>query len=189
MKDTKTVSDSELRQPAINEIIGLLMQFSWSGRRQFGEHLAEHRLTPPQFYTLAYLMGPCDGDDNDKGIAIHLVAEGLHKERATMTGILDRLERAGLVERHRSQVDRRKWLVSPTDEGRRLVRAAGKSWHRSLVRSFDDLGTSELAELESLLRRLVEAMTPADMSALPAHVFAHMMDSVHQGLGDDDVSR
>jgi len=70
-----------------------------------------------------------------------------------LSGHVDRLERAGLIERIRSSEDRRRVGLRLTDEGVRLlrrVRARRTTWLA------DRLGTLEPAELES-----IEAALPA----------------------------
>ncbi len=49
------------------------------------------------------------------------VAERLIQKTPALTGILDRLERKGLVHRERSSADRRVWLCSLTEAGRAVL--------------------------------------------------------------------
>ncbi len=51
----------------------------------------------------------------------HLVADYLSQQSQTVTGVLDRLERAGHVTRRRDLGDRRAVRLELTDSGRRLV--------------------------------------------------------------------
>lgn len=53
----------------------------------------------------------------------HLVADYLSQQSQTVTGVLDRLERAGHVARRRDLGDRRAVRLELTDSGRRLVDA------------------------------------------------------------------
>jgi DNA-binding MarR family transcriptional regulator len=62
-----------------------------------------------------------EGDMTQRELA---VACGLDK--TTMVAVVDRLEGAGLVERRPSAADRRAWLISVTEKGRRLVTRANK---------------------------------------------------------------
>jgi DNA-binding MarR family transcriptional regulator len=78
-----------------------------------------------------------------------------------MSGHVDRLERAGLLERVRSSDDRRRVGLRLTDDGERImrgVRARRTTWLA------DRLKTLEPAELEA-----VEAAIPALMSLVEAH--------------------
>jgi DNA-binding MarR family transcriptional regulator len=62
-----------------------------------------------------------DGDMTQRDLA---AACGLDK--TTMVAVVDRLEDAGLVERRPSAADRRAWLISVTEKGRRLVTRANR---------------------------------------------------------------
>jgi DNA-binding MarR family transcriptional regulator len=54
-------------------------------------------------------------------------AEELGVDRTTMVALVDALEDKGLVERHRSQSDRRKNIVELTSAGRKCLRGAGRA--------------------------------------------------------------
>jgi DNA-binding MarR family transcriptional regulator len=72
----------------------------------------------------------------------------------TMTNRIDRLERRGLVERHRSPDDRRGVLVQLTPSGRRRVDAAMSDLLDVEARVLDALPTAERPRLAALLRTL-----------------------------------
>jgi DNA-binding MarR family transcriptional regulator len=60
-------------------------------------------------------------DGAGEPLAPTTIADRLIVTTATVTSLLDTLERRGLVVRHPDPVDRRKLLVSITDEARRIV--------------------------------------------------------------------
>ena len=68
--------------------------------RRAKELLAPHDVTPPQYAVLKVLF---DGD----GLSAREIGDRLAIDGATITGIIDRLEKAGLVERRDDPVDRR----------------------------------------------------------------------------------
>jgi DNA-binding MarR family transcriptional regulator len=72
--------------------------------------------------------------------------------------LVDRLQKAGLVERRRCKEDRRGQFVAITDEGRSLLRAMWPAYRdaieKHLGRHFDD---AEAASLAALLGRLASA--------------------------------
>jgi DNA-binding MarR family transcriptional regulator len=72
-------------------------------------------LTPPQSISLRKLA--------DGPLPIGSMAEVLMCDASTMTGIADRLEERGLVERQTDGADRRVKLLALTPAGRRLVEA------------------------------------------------------------------
>ena len=71
-------------------------------------------LTVPQFLVLDALVR---GGEQSAGS----LARSVSLSPATISGILNRLEERGLVERTRSRADRRWVLIRPTDETRRVL--------------------------------------------------------------------
>ena len=80
---------------------------------------------------------------------------GLHP--ATMTGILDRLERGGWIARERDPSDRRAVLVRVDREryGELLSHYTGLS--RAMNKLLSDYSDSELAVIADFMRRAVDA--------------------------------
>jgi DNA-binding MarR family transcriptional regulator len=71
---------------------------------------AELDLSPPQTMALLRL-------DRDEGVPMHHLAGALHCDTSNVTGIVDRLEDRGLVERRVDPRDRRVKRLVLTDEG------------------------------------------------------------------------
>ncbi len=95
--------------------------------------LEQHKLTGPQLATLreAQKLGE---------ISISTLARAVHLSQPTVSGILNRLERRGLVVRKRSAGDRRSVVIGVTEEGLRVLEEAP-----SLLQ---DRFRAELARLE-----------------------------------------
>lgn len=84
----------------------------------------------------------------------HLVADYLSQQSQTVTGVLDRLERAGHVSRRRDLGDRRAVRLELTDSGKRLVNqiaASLKDHIREVLKGFD---MNRRRELQTDLDRL-----------------------------------
>ncbi|MBB6467891.1 MarR family winged helix-turn-helix transcriptional regulator [Aminobacter carboxidus] len=78
----------------------------------FATHIAD--LTPPQFAALAKLRDVGETSQNQLGGLIAMDA-------ATVKGVIDRLAARGLVRLAKHEVDKRRLMVTLTDEGHRLV--------------------------------------------------------------------
>lgn len=88
-------------------------------------------------------------------------AEQLGVDRTTMVALVDALERKALVERRRSQADRRKNIVALTTDGRRTLREAGRA-RDEVERAFlAPLGEDEAARFVRALRVLAAEPDPA----------------------------
>lgn len=136
-------------QPAISttlqtDVLGL----NWLHHRHIAFKLADSKLTVPQFFTLYWLYKR--GGSSKMGD----MARDTYQVSATMTGIVDRLSRAGLVERSRGEEDRRMVTVMLTPAGRDMIEQASEARMAELE---DVLQGFKQAEQETILR-FVKAM-------------------------------
>ena len=98
-------------------------------------------------------------DGADGPLSPGVIAERLIVTAATMTSVVDTLERRGMVERTIDKADRRRQLVSITPAGREAVDAFLPqivTLQTELMRSFTE---DERAQLTSYLDRMREALT------------------------------
>lgn len=75
-------------------------------------------------------------------------------DNSNVTGLVNRLERRGLVERRTDSGDRRVRVLALTDEGRRVRAHALARWE-ACPAALDDLDAEELAQLQRTLDRIV----------------------------------
>jgi DNA-binding MarR family transcriptional regulator len=96
---------------------------------------------------------------SNPGIGTRELAEREGVSAPAMTAYLDRLETAGLVERRRSEQDRRRVELGLTDEGLRILRSARSRRTAWLAARLRRLEADELGAIEAALpalRRLLE---------------------------------
>lgn len=107
----------------------------------YREKLARFGLTQPQFFLLTALY---EEDD----ILISVLAEKVAMDKSALTGLLDRLERDGLVQREASSQDRRitKVKLTPKSEGLR----------RNLTSLYEEINASFLSRLSEEEKRVFE---------------------------------
>ncbi|ARF55190.1 MarR family winged helix-turn-helix transcriptional regulator [Streptomyces gilvosporeus] len=121
------------------------------------EHAAaEHSLTGAQARVLSLLTV--------EPLPMRKVAERLKCEPSNVTGIVDRLESRGLVERRPDPADRRIKLAAPTAEGARTA----ERLRTSLDFAREPLGQLTVAErtlLKQLLQRMLGIAPPPDSPA------------------------
>ena len=106
-------------------------------------------LTRSQFYTLMTL-------EHQEGMPLSQISERISRSPGNMTLVIDNLEKEGLVERQRSQPDRRVVVAVLTESGRHRIEQAPRA-HRAAVEQ--ELGALSDQELQ-LLTELFEKINP-----------------------------
>lgn len=121
--------------------------------RACAARLAPHRLSEGKFVLLFLLR------DLPEGLAPHELAERAGVTRATITGLLDGLERDGFLARHRDKEDRRKVSVRLTTKGQAVafdLFNEHSQWIGSLFAGFDQRQREALSSLLLRVWRNVE---------------------------------
>jgi DNA-binding MarR family transcriptional regulator len=132
--------------PITDDVVTLLGRIVDRFVTSYESAAAAQGLTTVQAKVLAALGEP---------LPMHRIAEKLKSERSNVTGIIDRLEARGLVERRPDERDRRIKNIVATPAGAVLAR----NFRRALGFAADPLAGLEPAErvqLRDLLRRMVD---------------------------------
>jgi len=87
--------------------------------------------------------------------------------QATVTTILDRLESRGLVERYRSNADRRIVHSRLTRQGRTILRKAPPLLHERFTAAFQQLSPARQDRLLATLDEVAAMMGAAELDAAP----------------------
>ena len=95
------------------------------------------------------------------------VAREVQLSQGTVTSIIDRLAAKGLVERTRSEADRRRVCVSLTDQGERGLAEAPSLLQEEFVERFSLLRPWEQKMLAASLERIAELMDAERVDASP----------------------
>lgn len=120
----------------------------------------DHRLTGPQLVCLRQVVSTGRTTPSELADAVSL-------SRATVTGIVDRLEAAGLVERHRDDKDRRRIAVVPTEQARTLVKDAPTPLQDLFAERLEKLDVKDQARIAGALDEVVRMMEAEDLDAAP----------------------
>ena len=96
------------------------------------------------------------------------ISAAMHITSGSITSLLDTLEGRGMVQRTLHAGDRRKILVSITDDGRTLLDNALPAIQQLVRRLLGGLSAAERSQLLELLRRAHDAITSADLTDVPA---------------------
>jgi len=90
-----------------------------------------------------------------------LVADFLSQQSQTVTGVLDRLERAGHVQRVRDMEDRRAVRLELTDSGKALVRAIDERLRTHVADLLSDVDNNTRGRLRTDLESLESSIKVA----------------------------
>lgn len=113
--------------------------------RQLMIKLMSHQdFHPGQAFCLRMLGG------ND-GITQRDLAEAMHLSRPAVTTMMQRMERAGLIERRPDEADQRLTRVYLTDEGRAVEAQMRETFASYISQAFDSMSVDDRLELERLL--------------------------------------
>ncbi|HEY8607899.1 MAG TPA: MarR family transcriptional regulator [Noviherbaspirillum sp.] len=116
--------------------------------KAFDDVLAEYEITHAQGGIILMLA------TGKYETAAELVRE-LYSDSASMTRMIDRLEKRGLVQRVRRSDDRRAVSLRLTAQGRALSRKLPQVYAAQLAASFSVLSATEIDTLRGLLRKFL----------------------------------
>ena len=127
-------------------------------KRWFVQRLQAHRLTLPQFISLSALAAhkhPCTMSD---------ITNATFQDPPTTTGVVDRLVKMKLVERTRSETDRRVVLVLATQAGVDLVNHIETDLMKESAPGYAMLTKEEVMTFEKLTKRMLQIHLQRTMS-------------------------
>jgi DNA-binding MarR family transcriptional regulator len=122
--------------------------------------ISSHGITGPQLIILR-LLSELDGS------TVGVLTREVHLSQATVTGIIDRLEKRGFVERRRSEADKRCVDVSLTDSGRKVLENAPPLFQEKFMTEFAGLHDWEQSQILSTLQRVVSMMEADNVEMEP----------------------
>ncbi|MER8010968.1 MULTISPECIES: MarR family transcriptional regulator [unclassified Streptomyces] len=134
------------------EVVELIGDVVARYHADFDEAAAQHALTGAQARLLSLL--------SLEPLPMRKLARKLKCEPSNVTGIVDRLESRGLVERRPDPADRRVKLAAPTEEGRRVAREL-RDGLRFAREPLVGLSDAERLSLRDLLKRMLGASSGA----------------------------
>jgi len=117
-------------------------------------------LTGPQLVVLKELVEQSPQSVSSLAAAVNL-------SQATVTGILDRLERKAMVKRVRDARDKRKVMVSPTPTAEKALAGAPPLLQEHFTEAFVRLPDWEQMQILTSLLRIVALMEVGDVEAGP----------------------
>lgn len=104
---------------------------------------------------------------NEAEVTVAMVADAVQLSAATVSRILDRLEKCGFILRERRSVDRRKVCLSLTEAGEQRLDDLPTPLHEQFLTRLETLDPVERLGLLKALERIVEMMDAEGLDASP----------------------
>jgi DNA-binding MarR family transcriptional regulator len=147
----------------VMELLVLLRQLIRT--RSIRDPIAEMypHFTAPQMHAMLCL-GMEAHEGGDGGLNISVIAQRVSASVPTMTGVIDRLERDGYVQRDRHATDRRVVLVTLTEAGRKVHQLALEDIVVKLSEFLGALTATERTSFVATMHRAVHVLTAAKSS-------------------------
>ena len=122
--------------------------------------VSNYGLTGPQLAVLRQLS-PAEG------MSVGRLTRAIHLSQATVTGILDRLEKRHMVQRRRSDRDKRCVLVELTPGAQQILSLAPPPIHENFTLEFGKLEDWQQTQILSSLQRVVSMLEAEHLDATP----------------------
>ncbi|HET6464644.1 MAG TPA: MarR family transcriptional regulator [Nitrospiria bacterium] len=146
------------KQKAISEIMHCLRRI-FKAIQQYSEAvLKEFGVTGPQLWALRTIY--------DEGrLSMGELSQRMYLHMSTVSGVVDRLEEKGYVERTRGDEDRRVVKISLTKAGKKLVQRGPEAAQGKLLHGLESLSQREVLIIRSSLEKVVRLMEIQDTRA------------------------
>jgi DNA-binding MarR family transcriptional regulator len=140
--------DPELK-PAVDETLEAILYLYTESRRLTKELARRAELTGPQLTVVKMLeaFGP---------LSLSELSERIRAQNSTVTGIIDRMEREGLVARERSKEDRRVVHIRLTPKGDAIAREIPVEPMVVFREALASLSAAEMRELMKIMTKLAK---------------------------------
>ncbi len=148
-------------KPEVDSIVETIIYLYTESRRLTKGMAREVGLTGPQLTVIKLL----ETFDN---LSLSSLSERIRAQNSTVTGIIDRMEREGLVRRERSTSDRRVVHIRLSDKGQRLARqiqVEPMEIFRDALMSLTQADLRDLLRIMNKLQRYVRSKIAADGGA------------------------
>lgn len=139
--------------PSAAEAYLVLLRVSTDILESMEVHLGRHGLSRGRFGILMMLLR-AEGE----GVSPSMMARSSGVTRATITGLVDGLERDDLVRREHTERDRRSYVVRLTPKGEKFMRDLLPHHLRRVARLMKKLSREERGTLVELLMRVNDAL-------------------------------
>jgi MarR family transcriptional regulator, organic hydroperoxide resistance regulator len=153
---------------SIRKLVRAVYLDSQKMSRQFG-------LTGPQSVVMRLLL-------NNGSMSSAELSRLMYVTPSNMTGIIDRLEKKGLVERVRRERDRRIALIVLTENGREMSKNVPDPIEKKLIKQLTDLENEHVQILAMAMNQILNLIDTKDIEEIPLELSPTIMPPVQEEL-------
>lgn len=151
-------------KPEVDAIVETIVYLYTESRRLTKGMASQFGLTGPQLTVIKMLESLGD-------LSLSSLSERIRAQNSTVTGIIDRMEREGLVRRERSTTDRRVVLIRLSEKGARLaqkIEVEPMEIFRSALSALSRDDVRDLLRILTKLQKRVRARVAVETQQLDA---------------------
>jgi len=115
-------------------------------------YLARGLITLPQLWALHQVA-------EHQTCTMRTLAQALGLKSSTVTGLVDRLVKLGLLKRFNSQTDRRVVLAKITTKGHAILEHLDTERHKSIIHMFQHVSQKERAAYLDIIEKILKALS------------------------------
>ena len=147
-------------QAVINELVGSIRKLVRAVYLDSKKMASRYGLTGPQSAVLRLLVniGPLSSAE---------LSRRMYVTPSNVTGIIDRLEKKGLVERMRKEGDRRVALINLTASGRQLGKSIPDPIEKKIIAELADLEPQHVEILGMAMQQIIDLIGTEDVGETP----------------------
>ncbi len=137
-----------------DKIVGIEKNFriaSWMVKKKGREILGDFDITPPQFTALYMLSGEIN-------LTIGELSNKMYLACSTVTDLLDRMERNGLVVRVKDEKDRRVVRIKVLDKGEEMIQDVLKTRRNYIAGILEGVSEEMVESVYEVMEMLCEKM-------------------------------
>jgi DNA-binding MarR family transcriptional regulator len=138
----------------LDRIVETIIFLVTESRRLAREESARYGVTPTQLSVLKLLHEIGD-------LRLGDLSRRIQAQNSTVTGIVDRMEEAGLVQRSRDADDRRAWKIALTARGAKVAASVEVSPWETLRAALEALPRGDKKRLIDILNRVAQSVATA----------------------------
>ena len=148
-------------KPEVDSIVETIIYLYTESRRLTKGLASQFGLTGPQLTVIKLL-------ETFENLSLSSLSERIRAQNSTVTGIIDRMEREGLVRRERSTSDRRVVHIRLSEKGQKLakqIQVEPMEIFRGALLSLSGADLRDLLRIMNKLQKYVRTKVPAENGA------------------------